>query len=96
MECSLERSLLTPIERQAGYIIRFDLDILTRVDFKARQEGLKIKREMGIINANDWREDDGENPISEDDGGEIYWQQGPSGQNMPNNGDTDDENGGNA
>lgn len=82
LESSLERSLLTADERAGGYIIRFDLDILTRVDFKARQEGLKIKREMGVINANDWREEDDQNPISEGDGGETYWTQGPSGQNM--------------
>lgn len=80
IEAGLERSFLTPQEVQEGVVIRFDLDVLTRVDFKARQEGLKIRREMGIINPNDWREADGENPISVEDGGEQYWTKGPSGQ----------------
>ena len=42
-------------ERAQGIIIRFDLDGALRADFKTRQEGLKIQREMGVINANEWR-----------------------------------------
>jgi phage portal protein BeeE len=79
-EAAMERSLLTDEDQRSGIIIRFNLDAALRGDFKSRQEGLKIQREMGIINPNDWREEEGRNPISEDDGGEAYWMKGPSGQ----------------
>ena len=79
-EAAMERDLLTDEDRASGVIIRFNLDGALRGDFKSRQEGLKIQREMGVINSNEWREEEGRNPISEDDGGETYWLQGPSGQ----------------
>ncbi len=81
-EAAMERSLLTDEDRRSGVIIRFNLDAALRGSFKERQEGLKIQREMGVINTNDWREVENMNPLSEEDGGETYWQQGPSGQNM--------------
>lgn len=79
-EASMERALLTLDDRRGGIIIRFDLEGVLRADFKSRQEGLKIQREMGVINPNDWRERENMNPISDEDGGELYWQKGPSGQ----------------
>jgi HK97 family phage portal protein len=80
-ESAMERDLLTIDDRRAGVIIRFNLEGALRADFKTRQEGLKIQREAGVISPNDWREHEGMNPISEEDGGDTYWQQGPSGQN---------------
>jgi HK97 family phage portal protein len=80
IESALEKALLTPQEREQGTVIRFDLSAALRGDFKTRQEGLKIQREMGVINPNDWREIEDMNPISEEDGGETYWVKGPSGQ----------------
>jgi phage portal protein BeeE len=80
LEAAMERSLLTPEDRRAGIIIRFNLDAALRGDFKSRQEGLNIQRQAGVINANDWREHEDMNPISEEDGGEEYWRKGPSGQ----------------
>jgi len=71
-EAAMEDALLTQEDRNAGLIIRFNLDAALRGDFKSRQEGLKIMREWGIINANDWREMENMNPISEDDGGEDF------------------------
>ena len=41
-----------------------------------------MQREMGVINADEWREIEGMNPRK---GGDEYWDQGPSGQNMGNN-----------
>jgi HK97 family phage portal protein len=79
-ESAMERCLLTDEDRRGGIVIRFNLDAALRGDFKSRQEGLKIQREMGVINPNEWREMEGMNPISEDDGGEAYWMKGPSGQ----------------
>jgi len=90
LEAAMERSLLTPEDRRAGIIIRFNLDAALRGDFKSRQEGLNIQRQAGVINANDWREHEDMNPISEEDGGEEYWRKGPSGQSAepPANGNS--------
>jgi phage portal protein BeeE len=79
-EAAMERDLLTEDDRRAGIVIRFNLEGALRGDFKTRQEGLNIQRQAGVINANEWREMEGMNPISEEDGGEEYWRQGPSGQ----------------
>lgn len=78
-EAAMERDLLTPEDRRAGIIIRFNLDALLRGDFQSRQAGLKIQREAGVINPNEWREHEGLNPRT-DEGGEQYWDKGPSGQ----------------
>jgi HK97 family phage portal protein len=79
-ESAIERQLLTPADRNAGIVVRFNLDAALRGDFKSRQEGLAIQRDRGIINPNDWREHENLNPIAAADGGETYWQNGPSGQ----------------
>ncbi|MPZ58449.1 MAG: phage portal protein [Rhizobiales bacterium] len=79
-ESAMEAQLLTVEDRNSGVIIRFNLDGALRGDFKSRQEGLQIQRQNGVINANDWREHEGMNPISPEDGGDEYWRQGPSGQ----------------
>lgn len=80
-EAAMERDLLTQADRNAGITIRFNLDGTLRGSFKEQQEGLKIQREMGVINADEWREYVGLNPIGTANGGNVYWQQGPSGQN---------------
>lgn len=79
-EAAMERDLLTTENRNQGIIIRFNLDAALRGDFKTRQDGLNIQRQAGVINANDWREQEHMNPIAAKDGGEEYWRQGPSGQ----------------
>lgn len=76
-ETSMERDLLTADDRSAGIVIRFNLDAALRADFKSRQEGMKIQREMGVLSPNEWRERENMNPR---DGGDDYWDQGPSGQ----------------
>lgn len=76
-ETAMERDLLTAEDRAQGVVVRFNLDAALRADFKSRQEGLKIQREMGVISANDWRERENMNPR---EGGDEYWEQGPSGQ----------------
>ncbi len=78
-EAAIERDLLTAEDRSSGVIVRFNLDAALRADFKTRQEGMKIQREMGVVSANDWREREGMNPR---EGGDEYWEQGPSGQGM--------------
>ena len=71
-EAAMEADLLTPADRASGVIIRFNIDAALRGDFKTRQEGLKIMRDDGVINANEWREMENMNPIDDDDGGEDY------------------------
>lgn len=71
-EAAMERDLLTPRDRANGVIIRFNLDAIQRADFKSRQEGLKIQREAGVISANEWRDHEGMNPITDEDGGDDY------------------------
>lgn len=78
-ESAMERDLLTAEDRAGGVIVRFNLDAALRADFKSRQEGMKIQREMGVISADDWREQENMNPRP-DEGGGVYWDQGPSGQ----------------
>lgn len=71
-EAAMERDLLTDDDRAAGVVIRFNFDAILRADFKSRQEGLQMQRQNGVISANEWRELEGKNPISEDDGGDEY------------------------
>lgn len=61
-ESAMERDLLTDSDRAGGVIVRFNLDSTLRASFKERQEGLRVQREMGIINADEWREIEGRNP----------------------------------
>lgn len=79
-EAAMERDLLTKEDRNGGVIIRFNLDALLRGDFASRQTGQQIQRQNGVLSANEWRESEGMNPISKEDGGDEYWRQGPSGQ----------------
>ena len=90
-ESAMESDLLTVDDRRAGVCIRFNLDAGLRADFKSRQEGMRIQREAGVISPNDWRENEGMNPIPAEQGGDTYWQQGPSGQSgTPSNEPLDD------
>jgi HK97 family phage portal protein len=80
-ESAMERDLLTDEDRRDGVCIRFNLDAALRGDFKTRQEGLNIQRQAGVINADEWRDHEGMNPIGGPEG-ETYWTRGPSGQGM--------------
>lgn len=55
--------LFTKEEREQGYYVKFNLDALLRGDAKSRAEAMSIKRQNGIINADEWRELDDINPI---------------------------------
>jgi HK97 family phage portal protein len=72
VEAAVERDLLTDEDRAGGVIVRFNFDSILRADFKSRQEGLRVQRDAGVISPNEWREIEGKNPISDDDGGEDY------------------------
>jgi HK97 family phage portal protein len=71
-ESAMERDLLTDADRSGGVIIRFNLDSTLRADFASRQAGLRIQRDAGVISPNEWREIEGKNPISDEDGGDDY------------------------
>jgi len=73
-EAAMERDLLTQSDRNNGIIVRFNLDSILRADFKSRQEGLNLQRQAGIINADEWREIEGKNPLPDKDGGDEYWR----------------------
>lgn len=62
---SFQRVLLGPWDR--SMFIEFDIDGLLEGDAKTREEVLSIRRQNGIINADDWRTKVNENPI----GGEV-------------------------
>lgn len=86
IEDAMERDLLTDDDRRGGVVIRFNMNAPLRADFKSRQEGLQIQRQAGVISPNDWREIENMNPIPASEGGDTYWQQGPSGQTGSSNG----------
>lgn len=71
-EAAMERDLLTDDDRAGGVIIRFNFDSILRADFKSRQEGLQIQKQNGALSSNEWREIEGKNPISDEDGGDDY------------------------
>jgi len=70
-EQSLQKALLLPSEK-GKILIRFNLDGLMRGDYKSRQEGYAIGRQNGWMSANDIRRLESMNPISEDEGGDLY------------------------
>lgn len=71
IEQSAEAALLTEVEADQGYAVKFYLQALRRGDYKGRQEGLQIQRRNGVINANEWRDLEDMNP-REDAGGDQY------------------------
>jgi len=71
IEAAIDRDLLSDADRQAGMYARFDTNQMLRGDMKSRAEALRILREWGIINANEWREMEGWD-AREDEGGDDY------------------------
>jgi phage portal protein BeeE len=56
---------LTKAERKLGYYARFNFDELLRGDAKTRAEVNHIRRQDGVITANEWRAMDDMNPRDE-------------------------------
>lgn len=69
-EKAIFKQLLSPADRRTHYA-EFLLDALLRGDVKSRADALAIKRQNGIINADEWRALDNENEI-EDGSGKVY------------------------
>lgn len=70
---ALRRDLLSPAE-QGKFVVRHDTDLLTQGEFYTRQQGLEIQKRNGVINADEWREREGYNPI-QDGSGQAYSSQ---------------------
>jgi HK97 family phage portal protein len=70
-EQTMNWKLFTPAERAEGYYVKFNVDALLRGNAQARAEYLSKKRQNGVINANQWRALDDENPI-DGPAGEAY------------------------
>lgn len=69
-EQSANRVLFTPAE-QGVFFTKFAVDALLRGDSKTRAEALAVRRQNGIINADEWRELDDMNP-QPDGQGQVY------------------------
>ena len=71
IEQSMNRALFSDQEKGRFYVA-FNMDGLMRGDYKSRMEGYAIARQNGWMSANDIRELENLNPISEAEGGNAY------------------------
>ena len=71
IEQSIDRALFSEQEKGRFYV-QFNLDGLMRGDYKSRMEGYAIARQNGWMSANDIRELENLNPLSDADGGNTY------------------------
>ena len=70
-EQALTKSLLSPREKQE-YCIKFNVDGLLRGDYQSRMNGYAVGRQNGWMSANDIRELENMDKISEEQGGDLY------------------------
>ena len=70
-EQALNKSLLSLSERKE-YFIKFNVDGLLRGDYQSRMSGYATARQNGWMSANDIRELEDLNPISDEEGGNLY------------------------
>ena len=63
--------VVLPGEKQ-HYFIKFNVDGLLRGDYQSRMNGYAVGRQNGWLSANDIREMENLNPISEEEGGNLY------------------------
>ena len=70
-EQSLCKALLSESEK-SRYFIKFNVDGLMRGDYESRMQGYATARQNGWLSANDIRELEDLNPISDEEGGNLY------------------------
>lgn len=70
-EQALQKALLLPGEK-GRYFIKFNVDGLLRGDYASRMNGYATGRQNGWFSANDIREMENMNPISDEEGGNLY------------------------
>ena len=71
IEQAMNRALF-PDNEKGRFYVQFNLDGLMRGDYKSRMEGYAIARQNGWMSANDIRELENLNPLSDEDGGNVY------------------------
>ena len=71
IEQAMNRILLSESDK-GRYYIHFNIDGLMRGDYKSRMEGYSIGRQNGWLSANDIRELENMNPLSDEEGGNTY------------------------
>lgn len=71
IEQAANRALFSDQEKGRFYV-QFNIDGLMRGDYKSRMEGYAIGRQNGWLSANDIRELENLNPLSDEDGGNAY------------------------
>ena len=70
-EQSIQRALLSHDEK-AVYFAKFNLEGLLRGDYQSRMNGYAVGRQNGWLSTNDIRELEDMNPLSEEEGGNLY------------------------
>ena len=70
-EQTLNKNLLLPSERK-NFFIKFNVEGLLRGDYQSRMQGYATARQNGWMSANDIRELEDLNPISDEEGGNLY------------------------
>lgn len=70
-EQALQKALLLPGEK-GKVIIKFNVDGLLRGDYASRMQGYATGRQNGWFSTNDIREMENLNPISDEEGGNLY------------------------
>lgn len=63
-------------QNRRGYYTKINLLGLLRGDFKTQNEGLRLAREAGVINADEWRERIDMNPMPAGSGGDKHTMNG--------------------
>lgn len=70
-EQALQKALFLPGEK-GRYFIKFNVDGLLRGDYESRMNGYATGRQNGWFSTNDIREMENLNPISDEEGGNLY------------------------
>ncbi|HGH9725291.1 TPA: phage portal protein [Streptococcus pyogenes] len=70
-EQAFQKALLLPDEKKT-YFIKFNVDSLLRGDYQSRMNGYAIGRQNGWLSTNDIRRLEDMNPLSKEEGGDLY------------------------
>ena len=70
-EQALYKDLLLPAQKEK-MVIKMNVDGLLRGDYQSRMNGYAIARQNGWMSANDIRELEDQNPIPDEEGGNLY------------------------
>jgi HK97 family phage portal protein len=70
-EQAFKKALLLPDEKKT-YFIKFNVDGLLRGDYQSRMNGYAIGRQNGWLSTNDIRRLEDMNPLSKEEGGDLY------------------------